>query len=222
MYYIVYDNFLPPAEYGHLKSYVGENGGFPWNLSGRINALDHENSSSYFATNVFHSHNEPNVQWTPGIETEPFFHITSRLTIEAFQRIKCNLYFPSTTGKVEHHAKHKDGLFKHQGALFYLTTCDAPTTMEDGTEIESIENRLLLFDPATWHSSSSPTNSRHRITINFNYFGAGVSDGWRGSMVNPVPTLMKNSELLEQAHYLDTSNRNIFVDNAMAKKKGIV
>ena len=55
MYYIVYDNFLPPAEYGHLKSYVGENGGFPWNLSGRINALDHENSSSYFATNVFHS-----------------------------------------------------------------------------------------------------------------------------------------------------------------------
>ena len=37
MYYIVYDDFLPPHEFGALKSYLGPNGLFPWNFSGRIN-----------------------------------------------------------------------------------------------------------------------------------------------------------------------------------------
>ena len=109
------------------------------------------------------------------------------------------MYFPSKTGKVEHHAPHRDSEFKHQGALFYLTTCDAPTTMADGTEIESIENRLLLFDPTSMHSSSSPTNAPFRVTINFNYFGAGVNQEYKDvEMSNPLPTIRCNEEKVEE------------------------
>ena len=118
--------------------------------------------------------------------------------MEALFRIKANMYFPSRSGKVEHHAPHIDSSFKHQGALFYLTTCDAPTTMADGTAIESVENRLLLFDPVTNHSSSSPTNAPYRQTINFNYFGAGVKADYKDKMFSPIPVISKNAEKLDE------------------------
>tara|TARA_R100001443_G_scaffold91482_1_gene98072 strand:- start:2871 stop:3509 length:639 start_codon:yes stop_codon:yes gene_type:complete len=205
MYYIVYDNFLPQNEYGILKEYLLTR--FPWRFSRRINNADEKNDDCYFATTIFHSHNPAREQWDRSVQLDPFFFITSKLHVEGFQRIKANLYFPTKTKEVYHHAKHRDGVFKHQGALFYLTTCDAPTTMADGYEVESVENRLLLFDPTTPHSSSSPTNASHRITINFNYFGAGVRMNWRHDMPNPNPVVAKNMELLEKSHFLDIANQ---------------
>jgi len=198
MYYIVYDNFLPDNEYGDLKSYLGPNGGFPWQLSGRINNNDVNNGDMYFATKIFHAEDYAHDQWslTPQA-TNKFLTITNKLWINGLHRIKCNLYFPSTTGEVSKHASHVDADFPHQGALFYLTSCNAPTTMADGTEIEAVENRLLLFDPSTPHSSSSPTDTGIRITINFNYWGGGVHPRWKFGMLNPTPTLQKNAHLLE-------------------------
>lgn len=196
MYYVVYDNFLNSEEYGAIKQYLGPGGGFPWNLGARINAHDESNDDMYFATMIYHSYNNG---WQENINTHPFQLITSKLHVESLFRIKSNLYFPSKTGKVEHHAKHIDAPFKHQGALFYLTTCDAPTTMADGTEIEAIENRLLLFDATAKHSSSSPTNAPFRVTINFNYFGSGINEEYkRNNMLNPIPTISCNPEKLEE------------------------
>jgi hypothetical protein len=193
MYYVVYDNFLNPEEFGIIKRYLGPGGGFPWLLSARINTHDTSNDAMYFATLVHHSYHDG---WIGGIERSPFELITSKIHMEAIYRIKSNLYFPSKTGKVEHHAPHCDSDFKHQGALFYLTTCDAPTTMADGTQIQAIENRLLLFDAATMHSSSSPTNVPFRITINFNYFGAGLKKSIIDDMLNPIPIVSCNPEKL--------------------------
>ena len=206
MYYIVYDNFLPAHEFGDLKSYLGPDGLFPWTLSGRINAMQTENEQHYFATNVFHSNHPPREQWNNGVDLSKFFYITSKLYVDGFQRIKANLYFPSNTGKVTHHAPHVDSDFKHNGALFFTQTCNAPTTMYDGTEIESVENRLLLFDPTTPHSSSSPTNAPYRVTINTNYFGAGIQPNYQRGMTNPTPTLVKNGELVDNCFFTDGEN----------------
>tara|TARA_E500000318_G_scaffold79642_1_gene74675 strand:+ start:245 stop:853 length:609 start_codon:yes stop_codon:yes gene_type:complete len=196
MYYVVYDNFLNAEEYGIIKQYLGPGGGFPWKLGARINSNDESNDDMYFATMIYYSYHDG---WQAGINRHPFHTITSKIHIESLFRIKSNLYFPSKTGKVEHHAPHRDSEFKHQGALFYLTTCDAPTTMADGTEIESIENRLLLFDPTSMHSSSSPTNAPFRVTINFNYFGAGVNQEYKDvEMSNPLPTIRCNEEKVEE------------------------
>lgn len=194
MYYVVYDNFLNPEEFGALKRYLGPGGEFPWKLSPRINNADQSNDDMYFATMIYHSYHDG---WCKDINRELFQIISSKLHIESIFRIKSNLYFPSRSGKVEHHALHRDALFKHQGALFFLTTCDAPTTMADGTQIESIENRIMLFDPTYEHSSSSPTNAPFRTTINFNYFGAGIIEEYlRQYMINPIPTISCNPEKL--------------------------
>ena len=67
-------------------------------------------------------------------------------------------------------ADHFDLSFPHKGAIFYVNTNDGFTVLEDGTEIKSIENRVLLFDPSTKHHSTTCTDKKVRITINFNYF----------------------------------------------------
>ena len=41
--------------------------------------------------------------------------------------------------------------------------------LEDGTEIESRANRVLLFDPSKPHHSTSCTNDKRRVNININY-----------------------------------------------------
>ena len=77
--------------------------------------------------------------------------------------------YPSTP-KIVYHDPHVDIPWQHKGAIFYVNTNNGVTVLEDGTEIESIENRLLLFDSSKEHSSTSCTDAKVRVNINFNYF----------------------------------------------------
>ena len=55
-------------------------------------------------------------------------------------------------------------------AIYYVNSNDGYTEFEDGTRIETIENRLLVFDSSLWHTGSTCTNAKVRCVINFNYF----------------------------------------------------
>ena len=59
--------------------------------------------------------------------------------------------------------------FPHKGAIFYINTNNGFTVLEDGTEIASVSNRLLLFNPSEPHHSTSCTDVKRRVNINFNY-----------------------------------------------------
>ena len=82
-------------------------------------------------------------------------------------RVKANLY--GRTETLKHHPDHQDYHFEHMAALYYVNTNNGFTVLEDGTEIESIENRLLLFNGATMHHSTTCTDQKRRVTINFNF-----------------------------------------------------
>ena len=43
------------------------------------------------------------------------------------------------------------------------------TVLEDGTECESVANRLLLFDATKPHHSTTCTDQKRRVNINVNY-----------------------------------------------------
>ena len=77
--------------------------------------------------------------------------------------------YPNTE-KVHEHGEHADYSWKHKTALFSLNTCDGYTKLEDGTKIDSVANRMLLFDASTPHTSSTCTDQPVRVNINFNYF----------------------------------------------------
>ena len=74
------------------------------------------------------------------------------------------------TEKLEIHKPHFDYTYKHKGAIFYVNTNDGKTILDKNKQIDSVENRLLLFEPHFLHKSTSTTNAKVRININFNYF----------------------------------------------------
>ena len=91
------------------------------------------------------------------------------LNIKSLMRIKINL-FPNSGEKVQEHGMHTDYDFNHKAGILSINTCDGYTKLEDGTKIDSIANRMLLFDASKPHSSTTCTNQPVRMNINFNYF----------------------------------------------------
>ena len=100
----------------------------------------------------------------------PYFKpALERLGVKALRRIRCNL-FPNTAQGVYVHEYHTDSDFSHNAALLSINTCDGFTTLEDGTKIDSVANRVLIFDGMTRHASSTTSNEAARINVNILYF----------------------------------------------------
>ena len=95
-------------------------------------------------------------------------HCGKLLDIKALIRIKINMY--PNTEILKEHGMHIDFPFSHKTALLSINTCDGYTKLEDGTKIDSVANRILLFDASTPHTSSTCTNQPVRVNININYF----------------------------------------------------
>ena len=161
--YKVIDNFLTEEKFLKVKNSI-LNSEFSWNLTPWVSNLQ-ENlkiTSSYYFTHLFYS----------GLYVDQnchiFVDILNQLEVKSLIRIKANLY-PSTDN-IEYQSEHIDYDYPHKGAIFYLNTNDGFTTLEDGTKIESIQNRLLLFDPSKPHNSTTCTNDKCRVNVNFNFF----------------------------------------------------
>ena len=90
------------------------------------------------------------------------------LDIKALIRIKINMYPNNET--LKEHGMHFDYSFSHKAAILSINTCDGYTKLEDGTKIDSVANRMLLFDASRPHTSTNTTNQVVRVNINFNYF----------------------------------------------------
>jgi hypothetical protein len=87
----------------------------------------------------------------------------------ALIRIKANLNPKSH--KIVEHGFHIDHECKNaKTSIYYLNSNDGYTLFEDGTKVESVENRFITFNSGLKHSSTTCTNAEARIVINFNYF----------------------------------------------------
>lgn len=163
MNYQIIDNFLDEEEFLKIKDTI-LNPHFSWNLTPWVSNLNEnlKTTSSYYFTHLFYSgfFIDPNCQ--------VFSKLLRQLDCKSLIRIKANLY-PSTDN-IEHQSEHTDYDFKHKGAIFYLNTNNGCTFVEDGMKIESIANRILLFDPSKPHNSTTCTDDKCRVNVNFNFF----------------------------------------------------
>lgn len=170
MEYKIIDNFLEEEQFEEIKNeIIGPN--FHWNMNPCVSNLEEMYEydpntivSSYYFTNTLFSSTDLIVKPRCLL----FESFVNKLEMKSLIRIKANLY-PSTK-KIMHHKKHTDFPFSHRGAIFYLNTNNGLTVLEDGTEVQSIKNRLLLFDPSKIHNSTTCTDQKCRINVNFNFF----------------------------------------------------
>ena len=95
-----------------------------------------------------------------------FLPVLKILNPKRVVRMRANLL--GRTPKREKHGFHFD--FKDcRTALFYLNTTNGPTFFKNGPTISCEKNTLVEFDSNLAHASSSCTDKKIRVVVNFNY-----------------------------------------------------
>lgn len=158
----VIDNFLPESDFFILSSTM-LSPDFPWFLqSGVANKDEKYDAAHCLFTHILHANYSSRSDFF-GI----FTPVIERLKPRALIRAKVNLY-PRTETKVLHDW-HVDNPFEHRGAILYLNTNNGVTILKDGTEVESVANRMVIFNSAEPHRSTTCTDEKVRVNININF-----------------------------------------------------
>jgi hypothetical protein len=161
MKYEVVDNFLDKDTFNEIKSSILDNVNFPWYFCNGVSGKKDVDKDSY----LFHLVYDEKINSSLYDNLIP---ILEKIEFKQLIRIKVNLYL--RTEKIIKHNNHVDYTFKHSGCIFYLNTNNGKTILNNDIEIDSIENRILFFDPTIIHCSTTCTDYLYRSNINFNYF----------------------------------------------------
>jgi hypothetical protein len=168
MNHVVLDNFLNQEDLLNIQEVLlGQK--FPW----------------YFAKNkVFTNPEIDNINdfqfvhqfFTGSQKVSDYFYlldpIFNKLPITGYARSKANIT-PRTESLFTYdlHTDFKKPQQNIRTAVFYVNSNNGKTIFEDGTEVDSVENRLVVFDSNIKHAGTSCTDQKVRCVINLNYFG---------------------------------------------------
>ena len=94
--------------------------------------------------------------------------ILERLNPTAILRIKGTL-LPRSEKTIEH-GYHLDNESSTSGAIYYINTNNGYTKFKEGGKIDSVANRLVLFNTDEYHTGATCTDEKVRVLINFNYY----------------------------------------------------
>jgi hypothetical protein len=169
MSYTIIDDFLPQEISDNIKDYMtGRVARFPWYYNVSVTLPEDTNYSlnHHQFTHVFYKDLKPHSS-DFGL-MEPILDI---LKPRAIDRIKANLN-PITSEKIVYpwHVdfSESDNPFA-KTAIYYVNTNNGVTMFEDGTEIESVQNRMVIFNQNMRHTGTTCTDTKIRCLINFNY-----------------------------------------------------
>ena len=163
--YEVIDNFLDKEYFDTIKNTLTSDD-INWFYRDNMTSND-EHGMCYFTHNFFINNRV----------CSPFFNLLEplllyKLKVFSLLQARANMSI-SKEDRYESswHVDYPDGDSKT--AILYITTCNAKTMMnveKEIIEIDSVENRILIFDTAISHKMKSATDAKRRIIINLNYF----------------------------------------------------
>ena len=178
----VIDNFLDAYAFHEVQKSIVYNDTFELFLNTKVTFHDieqchsvsnpdgmeqeHNDNWNLYFTHMFYDNNIPKSHYANNL-LEFFIPKFQSFGFRSLIRAKLNLY--PNTPEIKEHQQHVDYSFPHTAALFSLNTCDGFTRMSDGTKIDSVENRMVIFDGSTLNNSSTTTNAKARYNINFNF-----------------------------------------------------
>ena len=166
----IIDDFLSQEEFEEVRDLIVFNWDFDWYFQKEVNYAGTDCTKDFwnwYGTHTFYVNDFPESKNYP-ILYNKFIPCFKEMGIfRSLIRIKGNFY--PYTETLKEHAPHYDYRFSHVGALYSLNTCDGFTRLCDGTKIDSVANRILIFDSSTSHNSSTTTTSAGRFNINFNF-----------------------------------------------------
>ena len=170
----VIDNFLDEEYFDSLvtlftdKGKTGNKAEMSWYFQPSIAYDNVAEDKFFYMTHMFYNYHIPQSSFY-----ENLIPLLEKLGVDCLIRIKANLY--PNTEILHEHPMHVDYNYSHSAAILSLNTCDGYTKLEDGTKIDSVANRILLFDASEKHCSTTTTNVSARINININYIQEQIS-----------------------------------------------
>jgi hypothetical protein len=162
--YEIIDNFLEKEDFENIKNLMMSES-FPWYYLDGVVKKENNKKNQFQFSHLFYLDSLP---------TSNFFHILSpfflKLNATALMKVKANLN-PRLDFLFEHgfHTDYPDPVLNQRTGVFYLNTNNGYTLFEDGTKVESLENRFVSFKTSVPHTGSTCTDENRRVLINFNY-----------------------------------------------------
>ena len=157
----IYDNFLPNDEHLKLKASL-ESSMFPWYY---IPNQANDDGKFYFCHVFYFEHNYKThysdilKDLIYKINPTSMINIRANCVLNRFKQIESNWHIDN------YHAKNMD----YKTAIYYVNTNNGVTEFKTGEKVDSIENRLIIFDCKSEHRALSQTDLDRRIVININY-----------------------------------------------------
>lgn len=158
---LVIDDYLDINYFNKLSVLFNSNE-FPWYYQPNITLKDDIGHGAFVHT--FYRGDSSNSSFLPALH-----QLFNKLEIKKILRAKVNLY-PRTDSMVIHqrHVDIPELDTPYQTALLYINTNNGKTIF-DNQSVDSIENRIAIFDNSMYHSSTTCTDKKIRITLNINY-----------------------------------------------------
>ena len=158
----IIDNFLDQDYFDHLKNCVFSTQ-FPWVFCQEVANLGEMNDEHFFFTHRLFDRFEPLSSFMKELD----HLIVHDLEVKSLIRARINLY--TNIGKLLEHDYHQDFEYPHKTAVLYFNTCDGYTGFRD-SKVESVENRVVLFDGSNEHYSTTCTDQKVRVVLSVSYF----------------------------------------------------
>ena len=161
----VYDNFISDDLHCNIVNEMCQESSFAWFLNRCIvNDLDMLDTKKIQFTHHFY---REDTAWTDSEFKFLIDPILENIKPNQIFRIKANLL--PATDNIERSRLHVDVDYNCKTAIFYVNSNNGYTFFEDSTKINSVANRLVMFNSTILHAGTTCTDSKCRVVINFNY-----------------------------------------------------
>ena len=160
----VIDNFLDDKNFEILENNILKNTYFPWFFSEYTDYKGEKGLNKGKYLHTFYEYNNQNSSYF-------------KLLLPLIEKLKCisliriKIDSNSCTNKIIEGNYHVDYPHKSITAIYYLNTNDGYTKFKKNKKkINSVKNRMVIFDSDKEHLGTTTTNAKRRVVLNFNYF----------------------------------------------------
>ena len=159
---IFLDNFLEREDFLRINNTM-LNPEFPWFYNPFVDD-ENEHGDNYQFTHTFYK--APNGNNSEHIHIlNPLFE---KLKASLLVRVKANLNPRAVNPQLG--TFHRDVKYDCHTAIYYVNSNNGYTEFEDGSIVESVENRIVIFRSDKLHTGRNCNDENARVIINLNYF----------------------------------------------------
>jgi hypothetical protein len=170
----IIDNFLPEEEYLKLFETVSKKS--RWTFTSRNRPIEGQKFTDFEESQFVHGSFTCRdiVNKTPGILNKMFFSYTPiirMLKCDLLLRIKTNMY--AISPELEQSSRWHVDYEKYNGAgmtaIYYFNTCNGKTEFKNGTFVDSVANRIVIFPNEFVHGGVRQNDVMYRFVVNINW-----------------------------------------------------